>query len=56
MDSFLDHKGLIIFAGFGGQTMYVNADLTKQGVMASSVNPKYGNSSVFGIVIEVVLE
>jgi CubicO group peptidase (beta-lactamase class C family) len=52
---FWTHKGLIIFAGFGGQTMYVNAE-NQSVVMASSVNPKYGNSSVFGIAGEVVLE
>jgi len=35
--------------------MYVNAE-NQSVVMASSVNPKYGNSSVFGIAGEVVLE
>ena len=52
---FWTHKGLIILAGFGGQTMYVNSE-NQSVVMASSVNPKYGENSVFGIAGEVVLK
>ena len=52
---FWTHKGLIILAGFGGQTMHVNKE-NQSVVMASSVNPKYGKKSVFGIASEVVLK
>ena len=52
---FWTHKGLIILAGFGGQTIYINRQ-NQSVVMASSVNPKYGDGSVFGIAGEVVLK
>ena len=52
---FWTKSGYLIFAGFGGQAMYVNPK-TSVVVMASSVNPKYGNDFVFNIAETVVKE
>jgi|TARA_B100002003_G_scaffold133055_1_gene123161 CubicO group peptidase (beta-lactamase class C family) len=46
---------VIIFAGYGGQTVYINPK-TRTVVMASSVNPKYGNSSVWEQVETVLIK
>ena len=52
---FWTNKGLVILAGYGGQTMFINP---KKGnvVFASSVNPKYGDSSVFGVASKIAIK
>jgi CubicO group peptidase (beta-lactamase class C family) len=52
---FWTKKGLIIFAGFGGQTVYVNPK-NKTVVMASSVNPKYGDEEWIFEIAETVVK
>ena len=46
---------LLIMAGFGGQTIYINPN-KKSVVMASSVNPKYGDKYIFEIAREISLK
>ena len=52
---FWTNKGLIILAGSGGQTTFINP---KKGnvVLAGSVHPKYGDSSVFGVTAHVLVK
>ena len=53
--SFWTYDGLIILAGYGGQTMFINPEKGSV-VMASSVHPKYGYASVFKIAADLANE
>ena len=52
---FWTYDGLIILAGYGGQTMFINPEKGSV-VMASSVHPKYGYTSVFRIAADLANE
>lgn len=52
---FWTNDELIIMAGFGGQTIYINPE-KKSVVMASSVNPKYNDKYIFEIARDISLK
>ena len=52
---FWTDNDLLIMAGFGGQTIYLNPK-KKLVVMASSVNPNYGEKYIFQIAREISLK
>ena len=52
---FWTNDDLLIMAGFGGQTIYINPK-KKSVIMASSVNPKYGDKYIFEIARDISLK